>query len=140
MSQHVRPQPRARRFARFAVAFVVRDVSWVWAGVALAPLAIIGLRVLRWLRPRVPGRLWIPVIAYVAVITSMVALALGTLAARPDRQGIVLAGAATAFWLSDVAVARDRFVAPGWQNRLWGLPLYYGAQLLFAATLAVIPG
>jgi hypothetical protein len=40
--------------------------------------------------------------------------------------------AAVAFYLSDVSVARDRFVAPGFDNRIWGLPLYYGAQLLFA--------
>jgi hypothetical protein len=40
--------------------------------------------------------------------------------------------AAVAFYLSDVSVARDRFVAPGFGNRIWGLPLYYGAQVLFA--------
>ena len=40
--------------------------------------------------------------------------------------------AAVAFYLSDVSVARDRFVAPGFGNRIWGLPLYYAAQLLFA--------
>ena len=36
------------------------------------------------------------------------------------------------FYLSDLAVARDRFVSPGFANALWGLPLYYVAQLLFA--------
>ena len=41
---------------------------------------------------------------------------------------------ALAFTASDVAVARDRFVKNGFQNRAWGLPLYYGAQLLIAAT------
>jgi hypothetical protein len=40
--------------------------------------------------------------------------------------------AAVAFYISDVSVARDRFVAPGFGNRIWGLPLYYAAQLLFA--------
>jgi hypothetical protein len=31
-------------------------------------------------------------------------------------------------------VARDRFVRHEFANRAWGLPLYYGAQLLIAAT------
>jgi hypothetical protein len=50
--------------------------------------------------------------------------------------GVILA-AAVAFYLSDLAVARDRFVAPGFRNRLWGLPLYYGAQLLFVWTVSL---
>jgi len=43
----------------------------------------------------------------------------------------LLAGAAL-FFVSDLAVARDRFVAPGFANRLWGLPAYYAGQLLIA--------
>jgi hypothetical protein len=45
---------------------------------------------------------------------------------------------ATCFMSSDVAVARDRFVTPGVANRVWGLPLYYGAQLLLAWTVTLI--
>ena len=36
------------------------------------------------------------------------------------------------FFASDLAVARDKFVAPGVINKLWGLPAYYGGQLLLA--------
>jgi len=36
------------------------------------------------------------------------------------------------FLLSDLAVARDRFVAPVFINRVWGLPMYFCGQLLFA--------
>ena len=32
--------------------------------------------------------------------------------------------------------ARERFVRPSLGNLLWGLPLYYGAQLLIASTTA----
>ena len=46
---------------------------------------------------------------------------------------------ALGFFLSDLAVARERFVAKGFTNKLWGLPLYYGAQLLLAWT-AGAPG
>jgi uncharacterized membrane protein YhhN len=39
---------------------------------------------------------------------------------------------AVMFAVSDIFVARDRFVSPSVANRLWGLPLYYAAQLIFA--------
>jgi uncharacterized membrane protein YhhN len=77
----------------------------------------------------------LPVLAYMTVISSMVALALGTVAAHGDPW---IAVGAIAFYLSDLAVAREKFVSPGWLNRLWGLPLYYGAQMVlsFAAGAA----
>lgn len=72
----------------------------------------------------------VPVVAYVLVITTMVALAAG--AASEHRSWALLVGA-VAFYLSDLSVARDRFVAPGFANRVWGLPLYFFAQLLLAS-------
>ena len=39
---------------------------------------------------------------------------------------------AIVFAASDVAVARDRFVARSFVNRAWGLPAYYAAQLVLA--------
>ena len=41
---------------------------------------------------------------------------------------------AVLFYTSDIAVARNQFVAPGVMNRVWGLTLYYLAQVLLAAT------
>ncbi|MEO1252387.1 MAG: lysoplasmalogenase [Pseudomonadota bacterium] len=75
-----------------------------------------------------------PVIVYMAVITAM---ALASLAATPAAGGhdwVIVAGA-FGFALSDVAVARDQFARPEFMNRLWGLPLYYGSQLLLAASV-----
>jgi hypothetical protein len=46
----------------------------------------------------------------------------------------VLVGALL-FFVSDLAVARDRFVSPGFANAAWGLPLYYAATLVLAATV-----
>jgi hypothetical protein len=43
---------------------------------------------------------------------------------------------ATAFYLSDVFVAREQFVAKAVANRMWGLPLYYLAQVLLAWSVA----
>ena len=68
------------------------------------------------------------VLAYIFVITTMVALSAGTVAAR----GPLLAGAAVLFFASDLAVARHRFVERSSTNKVVGLPLYYAAQLLFA--------
>lgn len=117
----------------YAVAFVVRGVSWgaaaLTALVALGPLWVIA----RWLLPKVPREMKGPVMAYMAVITAMVSLSVGTVAAY--GHGLIAVGA-LAFYLSDLSVARDRFVAPGFDNKLWGWPLYFGAQLVLAATVS----
>jgi uncharacterized membrane protein YhhN len=47
---------------------------------------------------------------------------------------MILAGA-VAFYLSDLSVANDRFVHESFFNKLWGLPLYYAAQILLAASV-----
>lgn len=115
----------------YAAAFVGRGVALDAALAAAAGLAVVAVFVGRWLWPHVPARLRPPVVAYILAISAMVALAVGTVAAR--GRPAILAGA-LAFFLSDLAVARDRFVAQGFSNRLWGLPLYYGAQLVLAWT------
>ncbi|MSP61979.1 MAG: lysoplasmalogenase [Myxococcales bacterium] len=117
----------------FAAAFVLRGVDLRWSGFSLVALTGVAWFVGRWLLPHVEAKMRGPVVAYIAVISAMVALAAGTVAAHGHP---ILLGAAIAFFLSDLSVARDRFVAPGFANRLWGLPLYYGAQLLFAWSLA----
>lgn len=116
----------------FAAAFVLRGIDGPVAGGALVVVAAVAVLVGRWLLPHVEPKMRAPVVAYIVVISSMVALAAGTVAAhgRP-----ILLAAATAFYLSDLSVARDRFVAPAFINRLWGLPVYYLAQLLFAFSL-----
>lgn len=82
---------------------------------------------LAWLWPWAGG-MRVPVAAYCAVIAVMVWLALGV--PRPEvRAGALL------FWLSDLLVARQRFVRPAFANRLVGLPLYYAGQLLIASAV-----
>jgi uncharacterized membrane protein YhhN len=119
----------------FAAAFVFRGTAPLWGLAALPVIGVVAWVVHRWLRPHVPGRLRGPVTAYIAVISIMVVLAFSTFGHRPDAQGGVLLTAAVIFFCSDLAVARNRFVSEGFVNRLWGLPLYYGAQLLFAWSL-----
>jgi uncharacterized membrane protein YhhN len=68
--------------------------------------------------------------AYTAILSAMLVAAAGASAADPA----IFAGALV-FYLSDLTVARDRFVSPGFANGLIGLPLYYAAQLMLAATV-----
>ena len=117
----------------YVVAFAVRglDVGWTVIGSLLMLVPLVA--VLRWLLPHT-GEMAAPVTVYALVISAMVATAAGTVAFDGDAR---ILAAAILFWVSDLAVARNRFVAPGPVNRLWGLPLYYGAQFLFAWTVVV---
>jgi len=116
----------------FACAFVVRGVAWVWVAVAAVAVLPAAALALRWLRPHVEAAMRTPVLAYVTVISTMVLFAAGTAGAGP--RPAILVGA-LAFYVSDLAVARQRFVARTFWNKFWGLPLYYGAQLVLASTV-----
>lgn len=94
-------------------------------------MAAFGLGVLRWLWPQLDTRLRPAVIAYVAAISVMVTLASGTL----GPSGPALLAGAIAFAVSDVFVARQRFVRRSFLNKALGLPLYYAGQLLLASTV-----
>lgn len=118
--------------AAFVTAFLVRGVSVPATAVASVVAAPVALLVHRWLRPHLPHRLRLPVSAYIVVVSAMAATGVGAgVAGGPAT----IPSGTVAFYLSDVSVARDRFVAPGFVNRLWGLPLYYAAQLLLAASV-----
>ena len=113
----------------YVAAFALRGLDLTGALLA-APLLIAALFVVaRWLLPHVKGAMRGPVLVYMAVITVMVIAAASTVQHRPAW---TLAIGATAFYLSDLAVARERFVEPGFVNRAWGLPVYYAAQFLLA--------
>lgn len=112
----------------YVIAFFDRgtdDSLWFFiAGVIGAAVAVGS-----WLLPTVPKDLKVPVIAYIAVISLMVAAAGSTNTMNADWRIPI---GATAFYVSDIFVARDRFAAPGLINRYLGLPLYFGGQLLLA--------
>ncbi len=118
----------------FGAAFASAGLNHVALLAALAPLSAAGALTLRWLWPRLDGAHKAAVSGYVLAIVIMCALAIAySVAAR----SILVAVAALAFASSDVAVARDRFVARGFSDKVWGLPVYYVAQLLFAWSVAV---
>ena len=117
----------------FVVAFAVLGIDAIVAGVALATVLFLGLPLVRWLRPHVPPAMRGTVYAYGVVISAMVVCSAG--AAIESGRGAILLGAAM-FYVSDLAVARNRFVAPAVSNKFWGLPLYFGGQLVLASTVA----
>jgi uncharacterized membrane protein YhhN len=86
---------------------------------------------LRWLRPKVPDDFQIPVISYIGVISVMVIASISAVAAGAP---VILAIGAIVFGISDLFVARERFVESGFVNAAVGLPAYFGAQLLLAYT------
>lgn len=119
----------------YVVALAQRVPLRAWPGLDLLPLALLGAIVLRGLWPRA-GKLRIAVAVYVAVILAMAAGALRAYRLDAGAGAELLFWGALLFTVSDLAVARDRFVASTWSNKLWGLPLYFGGQLLIAWSLA----
>lgn len=81
------------------------------------------------------GAMRIPVVAYALAITVMVAGSVAHWSAVRSADSANLVIAAVGFALSDVSVARDRFGKEEFVNRLWGLPLYFAAQCLFAVSV-----
>jgi uncharacterized membrane protein YhhN len=116
----------------YAVAFATLPLAWSAALVAAALMGALAWLVLKWLLPFAPRPLRAPVLAYIGVISVMTVMA--TAAVGGGAHGVLLLGAA-GFAVSDLAVARNRFIAPGFVNRVWGLPLYFASQLLIAFTV-----
>lgn len=118
----------------YAVAFWVDGSPSLVFPLALLCFGAVGLLVLRWLWPHLSAADRPPVVAYVAVIVVMCAMAADYSRAVGS---LVPAVGAACFMASDIAVARDRFVVRSVANRLWGLPLYFFAQLLLAWTVTL---
>ena len=134
------PRERPRAFQAGITSFLLGHVAYaagfLWHGVdgmalllAAVAMAAFTRGALRRLGPQLPDDFRTPVRVYIAVISTMVACAIGMGAGGGPASTAV---GAVAFAASDLSVARDRFVAPGFVNGAWGLPLYYTAQLLLA--------
>ena len=119
--------------AIYAAAFSLRGQAPGWLAAGALLMTLNASAVLVWLLPRLHAAYRYAVPAYVLAIAVMVATALGTGAATGHWS---IPAGALAFALSDIAVARERFVAPSVINKLWGLPLYYLGQVLLALSVA----
>ncbi len=105
---------------------------------AAVAMVIVGGAVIRALWGKL-GTMRAPVVLYIAIISVMVAASVS--ASSPASSTTLgaynwpLIAGAVGFAASDIAVARDQFLKREFVNRLWGLPLYYAAQLVLAASV-----
>ena len=83
-----------------------------------------------WLHPKLPRAMLVPVIIYSCIIVFMVVKSL-------TLSSLIIAAAAILFSISDMFVARDRFVSQDPRNALAITPLYFGAQALFAVSAGI---
>ena len=81
-----------------------------------------------------------PVMGYVVIITVMVIAAGALLGAESLDFGgrLLILNGALAFYISDLFVARQRFVHQTFYNRLIGLPLYYLGQFQIAYAIGLV--
>jgi uncharacterized membrane protein YhhN len=119
----------------YALAFWSRPEPWIFRPLAVVAIAAASLATYAWLRPHL-GSMLRPVVAYMTVITLMLAAAWSLGPPGWSAATVQIALAATLFYVSDLSVARARFVpGTGFANRAVGLPLYYVAQFLFAYSI-----
>ena len=141
--------PRQKMFLYGLVSFLLGHLFYVAAffhtvginqgsGIGLVISAMASGGVFLWLRPHL-GSMKIPVIFYILVITAMVVGACSLLAAGElalSGRMLVFSGALS-FYVSDVFVARQRFLKTEFLNRLIGLPLYYSGQFMLAFSVGL---
>jgi uncharacterized membrane protein YhhN len=113
----------------FIGAFVAIGIDRTRVPIAAVVAILVGVAIGWWLLPQVPAEQRAMIVGYMLVISAMVITAWG-LRDHPAR--CILIAAAVIFYLSDIFVARWRFVSPGPENAWLCYPLYYAACLLFA--------
>lgn len=113
----------------YSVAFYTYGLELghlVWGALLTVPVMLL---VGRWLSPDLPADMRIAVGIYTVVIMAMLVFA--------GAANVWMFLPALMFAISDLSVARDRFKSAGFSNTVWGLPLYYFAQIGLIATLAL---
>jgi uncharacterized membrane protein YhhN len=120
----------------YVAAFSALPISTSHAVIAAAVMATVMVAIGRWVFPHAPD-MRAPIAIYMLVIAVMCVVAIGAGAAGAPW---MIPVGAVMFAASDIAVVRDRFVSPGFVNRLWGLPLYYAAQLIIAWSIMAVNG
>ncbi len=103
-----------------------------WPPLMLAPVLLASIGAGSWMWPHL-GRRRLSVAAYIVAISVMVWGGFSVVGA--GAMGWTAGVGAVLFYLSDLAVARHRFVKPEFINRGVGLPLYYAGQILIALSM-----
>lgn len=123
----------------YSVAFFSMASPGTLALISAAIGLAVGGSVFAWLKPHL-GAMLGPVVVYMIIITVMVIGA----ASLMENDRVHFAGrtlafcGAVLFYVSDIFVARHRFVKKEYVNRLVGLPLYYAGQFMIAYSTALL--
>ncbi len=114
----------------FMAAFAGKPINStrLWRAAVLFCASGVGL--VCWLQPHVHGAMTVLVYAYLLVITAMVVMACGVSTGNP----FILLGAIL-FFISDIFVARWKFVDSSSINALFCYPMYYTACALLAFSI-----
>ena len=128
------------KFKLGMAAFAIGHLLYVWAFInhtgktALAPWMflplIAGIGYFVWIRSKAPKDMIVPVAIYTMIIMAMVIFSFTVPIA-------IIPLAAILFSISDMFVARDRFVSDEPVNAVLITPLYFGAQALFALAASI---
>ena len=142
--------PQDKMFRLGLVSFLIGHIFYIigffttahinmWTGWGTLIVIIFSGWVYLWLKPHL-GNMKIPVLAYIIVITIMLSGAWSILgeSALAVTGKIVIFSGASCFYVSDLFVARDRFLKNEPVNRFMGLPLYYIGQFLLAFSVGLL--
>lgn len=120
-----------------AAAQLVSPAQWpAYGGVLIAVPIVAALIALKWLWAHL-GDMRGAVVVYVFAIVLMViaAMAVAHSGRLPEPQRTRFVVGAILFFISDLSVARNRFIEKSVKNLVWGIPAYFAGQLLIAWTI-----
>ena len=118
----------------YAIAFSLTGFTTEKLPLVIPVVALFLLTTALWLRKHLTGKYLFAVPAYLLAIGSMLVFAWCN---QSLTAGWLIAAGASLFALSDLFVARNRFIQPSHINRIIGLPIYYVAQLMLAYTVSM---
>lgn len=119
----------------YAVAFVQLPINLTGITVSTLPALLLISITLMWLKPHLHDAMRLAVPCYMLVIAAMLVFAGGTWGQTGST--VVIVGA-WGFAMSDLAVARRQFICADRINGVWGTPLYFGSQMLLAASAGLV--
>ncbi len=115
------------------IALFRQDAPWLPSRRALAATLGVGIAMYAVLFPGLDAVLRVAVAAYVLVIATMAAQAIGRATVLRDRASLLVAIGTAFFMFSDALLAVNRFALPLPMAQFWVLASYYAAQILIVS-------
>jgi len=142
--------PQKKAFMGGLTAFLVGHIFYIFSFLSLTSIfhwistgvfIIFGVSafIFLWLRSHL-NSMFIPVLLYILVITVMASGAWAVFwksSYQISGRTLILVGP-LCFYVSDILVARNKFIKEEYTNRLLGLPLYYAGQFMLAFSIGLL--